>query len=335
MDTMLRQVVSRQLGDHLNKAARLAGALSSEEQTKVPEIFNQIVEASGSALPHRFAVGWRDLSAGVAGAGGYLISPSTLPAENPLPPGFLVNQAGARIIPRPLPSGDTIVPVWQSWPSVEWLQTETQQLTSATPTLGAATARPKMGGVAVRLSRQLTKQSDAPAIVRDLLLGAADAGLASALLNGSGASGQPLGILNTSGIGSVTGTSLGWSGVVEMEEFASLGNAEDLRVTFVGHPGVRRLLRQREKAAGSGMIWNGSEIAGHPALATTSMPDASLLAGDFSSAAIILWGPGIEVLSNPYDPTGFRAATLDLAVFIHCDIITLHSAAFAKATSIT
>ena len=96
-----------------------------------------------------------------------------------------------------------------------------------------------------------------------------------------------------------------------MEEAVALKDADDANLTWVAHPTVRKLLRQREQITGGGRaIWEGNTVAGHPALVSTYMPAASLLVGDFSNATILLWG-GVEVLVNPYSTTGFKQGVIE------------------------
>ena len=68
------------------------------------------------------------------------------------------------------------------------------------------------------LKRQLLLQTSAAAsglVVRELVRQVRHA-ISLALLNGSGGSGQPQGIIGTTGVGNQSGTSLAWAGIIEM-----------------------------------------------------------------------------------------------------------------------
>jgi HK97 family phage major capsid protein len=185
------------------------------------------------------------------------------------------------------------------------------------------------------VSWQLDRQSNAVESVRSVLRRIAAIGIDAGFLSGSGASGAPFGLLNTTGVNSQSGTALAWSGICTMEEAVALKDASDANLAWVAHPTVRKLLRQRERITGGGRaIWEGNTVAGHPAFVSTCMPSASLALGDFSNATILLWG-GVEVLINPYSTTGFQQGVIELAVFVAMDVAVNYPAAFAKSTSIT
>lgn len=277
----------------------------------------------------------RDLTSSVAGAGGYTVATAVRDALNPLPPEAVTAQAGVLVEVLPIPAGPSIQPAWDTIPSFQWLPTEGSPLTNATPALRAVATALKLGGAYVKVSHQLDRQSNAVESLRSLLRRIAAIGVDQGFLNGAGVSGAPLGLLNTAGLTSQSGTSLAWSGICTMEEAVALKDAEDSRLVWVAHPTVRKLLRQRETITGGGRpVWEGNTVAGHRALVSTNMPSASLLVGDFSNSTVLLWG-GIEVLVNPYSTTGFQQGTIELAVFVAMDVAVNFPAAFAKSTAIT
>lgn len=92
-------------------------------------------------------------------------------------------------------------------------------------------------------------------------------------------------------------------------------------------------MRQREINTGSGSVWPGRELLGHPAYASSKMPSASLILGDFSNIDVVLFGSGIEVLVNPF--ANFQAGQVDFQVSLQMDLAIHYPASFVKATSIT
>jgi len=329
---MVRSISFRGASEHAAETLRLLGALAYKPEN---EGLERLYEAAISGRTSRHLIEYRDLSSAVATAGGYLTGTQTLDPQNPLPPESVAQQVGVRTLVLPVPAFAPLLPVWDTPPNFEWLADEMTQLSDQTPALRAIATSLKHGGARVTVSFQLNRQSNAVENLRSLLRHVAAIEVDKGFFNGSGVGGEPLGLNNTPGLASVSGTSLGWTGITDLEEAIALKDAADPRIAFVGHPGVRKLVRRREKITGGGVpIWDGSEMAGHPAFVSTSLPSATLLCGDFSNATIVLWGP-IEVLVNPYSTTGFKAGSVELAVFVALDVICSFPAAFGKSSSIT
>lgn len=293
--------------------------------------------------PQRLQLRWQDLiteqdllsralSVASSSSAGYLVSSETPSLELPLIPESGVIKAGARV--RSGLIGSQLTPVTNALPAFVWLPTESSQLpTDATLVFGQRASTPKTGGTYIRVSYQLSKQSSIESDLRQLVRLMSGIAIDTAAFSGSGANGECLGLLNVSGVNSVSGTSLGWTGITDLEEASLLANASDERLTFVTTPGVKKLLRKREMATGSGMIWAGDTIGGHRAFATTSMASASMLVGDFSNLLLLFWGPGPELLVDPY--SGFKSGRVDFGLFINMDVVATYPAAFAKSVSIT
>ena len=144
--------------------------------------------------PLRPYVEFRDLSAAVAGAGGYLKQTETREAIDILRPWSVTARAG--ILVESGLVGDVAIPKTTVKSTAGWLNTENAQVTPSTPTLSQAALTPKQLGDVIVFSRQLAQQTNADRFVGRELLRTVGTAIDQAVLNGSGASGQPLGILN-------------------------------------------------------------------------------------------------------------------------------------------
>ena len=115
-----------------------------------------------------------------------------------------VMQAGARTLNGL--SGDVKIPKKTAAASAAWIATEGGAATESEMTVGNVSMTPKTLGAFTDVTRQLMIQSsmDVEALIRDDLAQAIALAIDLAGLEGSGASGQPTGILNTSGINTVT-----------------------------------------------------------------------------------------------------------------------------------
>jgi HK97 family phage major capsid protein len=215
---------------------------------------------------------------------------------------------------------------------------------------GGVTLQPRTMGAFVDLSRLLMMES-VPAIEQviqnDLLASAADRTEFYAI-QGSGSSGQPTGILNTSGVNNLdisTGTdvaALTWADItalvklVEEDNGIVNGNAAG----FLSHPSVKAKMSQTVKVASTDSVmllndpWNN--IYGYPAAFSSNVPttldpgdggnDASaLIFGDFSQLIIAQFGAP-SILVDPY--TGSRAGTVRMVLHAELDVGVRNAVSF-------
>lgn len=161
----------------------------------------------------------RDLTQGSGSAGGVLTSTDTELLRLPLV-GAGVVRAGANVILNA--KQNTTIPHVNTKPTFAWQSSESSQLgNDNTLLLGQTTASFKRGGINVRVTRQLRSQTDLDSVLSRLLTQVTNDALDLAALNGSGAAGQPLGLLSTAGVQSVSGTNLNLPGLSSMEEMYS------------------------------------------------------------------------------------------------------------------
>ena len=245
----------------------------------------------------------------------------------------VTNQAGV-LIESGL-TGDMAFPKVTVKSSPAWLNTETAQISPSTPTLSQIALTPKQVGALIVFSRQLSKQANADRFVGRELLRTIGGAVDQAVINGSGASGQPLGILNTVGLQAQSGTTLN-AGTATMKRKSAEANVTDESITFLSTPAVRELLEGRERATGGGrFVWDKDQVADRRALVSTDVPTATMLCGDFALVYFGIWGQGFVLEINPYDTAGFKAGLIQGRMLVSCDVAVLHPSAFVVATSIT
>jgi HK97 family phage major capsid protein len=161
----------------------------------------------------------------------------------------------------------------------------------------------------------------------------------AAFLAGSGAEGQPQGIVGATGVGSVTGTSIADAGLLELQSDVLTANALKAPTSF-GHcttPTVAKLLASRQRFTGTDSpLWQGAladgQVAGARAIATNSAPASTIVAGDFSMALMLLW-PGLLLAADPY--TGYRTGVVTLRAMLSLDFVLLRPTGFSVAVSVT
>ena len=159
-----------------------------------------------------------------------------------------------------------------------------------------------------------------------------------AVLNGTGAS-QPLGILNTPGIGTVVGTSIDYPKCVEFQSDVSDNNAvlDPSSLAYVTTPTVAALLKSRQRFTGSDSpLWKGGlhqgEIEGVKALSTRQMSSGTVLYGDFSTVYVVQWG-ALAIRINPFQD--FNKGFVGIRAMWLVDVVVRYPLAFSVATGVS
>jgi HK97 family phage major capsid protein/ATP-dependent Clp endopeptidase proteolytic subunit ClpP len=281
--------------------------------------------------------------------GGALVATRLMPMIELLRARMMVKQMGARVISG-LTSNVTF-PKHTAGAGLSWTgENPGSDVGDSTPTFGTVSLSPKSAMANVPYTRQMLQQSseDMENIVREDLLIANALGLDLASISGTGASNQPTGILNTTGIGSVAGGDNGlaptWSHIAKLEEEVAVDNADIGALGYLTNPKVRRQLKETPKFTNTGFpIWEkGSEMGfgemnGYRAGATTQVP-SNLTKGtsDGVCSAIIFgnWGDlligefgVIEIIADPF--TLKKQGIIEVTSIMMVDIAVRHAESFA------
>ena len=277
----------------------------------------------------------RDLTVATAGAGGYLVETTNVGFIEMLRNRSVAMNMGARRLTGL--QGSVTVPRQSAAATAVWLANEASTITESQQTFVQMALSPKTVGAYTEISRQLLLQSDpsAEGIVMADLASVTALAVDLAALNGSGASGQPTGIINTSGIGAVTGTSLAYAGIVEFQTDVAAANIAGNG--YVTTPAVAGLLKQRVKFSSTASpIWDGrledANVDGYRGMSSNQMPTADMIFGDWSQLVLAEWGV-LEVEVNPF--ANFQAAIVGVRAIYSIDVGVRYPAAFSLATSIT
>ena len=284
------------------------------------------------------SIGRRDLTVAAAGAGGYLVGTENQGFTEILRNRSVVFRMGARRLSGL--QGSVTVPRQSAAATAYWLANEGTQITEGQQTFVQMALSPKTVGAYTEISRQLLLQSSpaAEAIVNDDLAQVVAIAADLGALEGSGGSGQPTGISGTAGIGSVTGTSLAASGVIEFQTDVASSNVMPQRGGYVTTPAVAGLLMARPELPTTGTerlwkgnIWDGS-LFNFPAMTSNQLTAASMIFGDWQELVIGEWGV-LEVEVNPY--ANFQAGIIGVRAMYSLDVGVRRPFAFSRATSIT
>jgi hypothetical protein len=235
-----------------------------------------------------------------------------------------------------LPAVGNVTQAGAASAAVQWLSTESTQFANADPTLAGTNASPKTVGAVVFMSRQLALQTG-PAgegFVGRLLGSKLAEAVGAALINGAGAAGEPLGMMNIAGATSTSGTALGWAGLRDL--LAASEGYDGAEPGFVLGATAAKLLRSREKASGSGMVFSSGTIDGIQTTVTRCCPSDALVIAPWSRVTLVSWG-NPELTVTPFaTPGAFQSGRIGLRLVWSLDFLPPALASvIGKSTSIT
>lgn len=293
---------------------------------------------------------------GTAGSG---TTGGTMVATNLLAGSFIevlrnkarVLQLGATILSGLV--GNVTIPRQTGASSTFWV-TEGANLTESEATFDSVALAFKTIGTYSAVTRQMLMQGtpDIEMLARADLIAQLALGVDAASLYGSGSSGQPTGIANTSGIGSVVGGTNGAQltidHLIDLETQITMANAPEDNLAYIANAKTVGWLKKLKSTTGQ-YLWTNSplgqrsgtpgEINGYP-VARTNQARANLtkgtssgvcseiVFGNWSELLIGEWGT-IEIVPNPYDATLFKQGGVLLRAMQSLDIGVRHGASFS------
>lgn len=223
--------------------------------------------------------------------------------------------------------------------SLGWV-TEVAAATETAPVTGQITMAPKRITAFIEYSKQSIIQSAMavePLLRKDLLDGLA-VELDTKGINGTGNSGQPRGLRNTSGVGAViggtNGANLAWTHFVGLESACANANAQATeRAGYILNTKAVGTAKQTQKAQYLPFIWDNTPapLNGYAAGVTNLMP-SNLTKGsasgicstvgfssDWGMAVVGLFG-AVDIVVDPYSlaTTGMVRITINQFVDVAC-----------------
>jgi HK97 family phage major capsid protein len=220
----------------------------------------------------------------------------------------------------------------------QWLSTETTSTTEEPPTFTASTVTPHTFGFFCRYTRQLAMQApNLEPFLRTVVARAAGQAVDTAALIGTGGSGQPLGLLNSVGIGAQSGASYSHANSLTTRGTLATLNVNDNNVSWLASPDVRTVLGARERAPGDQFVWDRDLLTNRAARVTSLLPVQTLICGDFASLAICLFGDGFQIDTSAgfHSAADFAAGISAMRLMVSLDIFLQHAASFVAVTSVS
>lgn len=241
-----------------------------------------------------------------------------------------VMSAGARMLGGL--SGDVKIPKKTAAASAAWIATEGGDATEQEMTVGNVSLSPKTLGAFTDVTRQLLIQSslDVESLIRDDLTKAMAIAIDKAGLEGTGALGQPTGILNTTNVNTVTAFAAAnptFAEVVTLETAVAEANALNGNLAYILPAAMNGALKTTAKDAGSGQFVSaGGQINGYNAIVSNQATSGNLYFGNFDDLLIGMFG-GLDIVVDPY--TASKSGTVRVVALQSVDVGVRHAESFA------
>lgn len=192
-----------------------------------------------------------------------------------------------------IPGGDQNI-------AAAWLASEDADAAESNPTFRKITLDPKDLAAFTDVTRRMLQQStiDIENYIRSQMVTAMRIAIDHAGLYGTGATGQPEGVSNTTGIGSVTfAAAIPTRGeIIDLRTGVAASNA-GRGVTYIGNSNMVGDLQKTKVDAGSGIfLMNDSadRLVGNAFRESNQITDGDLFAGIWSDLLIGMWG-GLQI----------------------------------------
>ena len=287
------------LANPTDRQAQEAAAFEREVSDAASKKYEK--PANGILVPNEVLK--RDLNVGTATAGGNLV-PTELLAGSFID---ILRKRMAVMATNPTMltglSGNVSIPRMTST-STAYFVGESGSPTESQQAFDQVNMTPKTIGAFVDYSRRLLLQSsiDVEAMIRDDIAKVIATKLDNAAIYGSGSSNEPLGIKDTTGVGTQTITTFGtFAEYIGMETDVAAANADVANMYYLINASARGALKSTEKTSTStaNFVFENNEINGYPAIVSNQLANNDVLFGDFSQFVIGMWS-GLDLTVDPY-----------------------------------
>ena len=317
----------------------IAGELSKEAQ-----------RANKGILIPRSVLSTRILNVGSAPAGGNLVGTDHLGQEyvDALFNKSILQQMGGRRLQGL--QGNVEIPKMSSGVTHSWLAAENSGATVSEPVFDTFTLSPKDLTNRVQITRRLMQQSDPSVemLAREELSRGLIRGLDQAGFTGTGANGEPIGILNLAGVQSANLATLSWANIVKMVGSGMRANILDLPgiAWAINATGYERLsTTTKDSGSGQFILTEASRpgvsamrgrINGFDTFSSENVPSnlgpatdlSATIFGAFGTIVMGTWGD-VDLFVDPYSNS--NSGQLNLTVFQTVDIAYQYPQAFVVA----
>ena len=232
-------------------------------------------------------------------------------------------------------TGDVKIPKKTAASSAAFISSEGGAAGESEMTIGSVTMSPKTLGAFTDVTRQLMVQSslDVENLIRNDLAGSMAIALDNAGLEGSGSSGNPTGITNTTGINTVSLSSAAaptFAEMVSMETAVAVDNALLGGLVYIVHPSNAGTLKTTEKATNTAQfVYTDGLINGYPVVVSAQLTANNYVFGNMSDLLVGLFS-GVDLVVDPY--TNSSSGTVRVVALQSCDVNVRNAVSFCAAS---
>ena len=307
---------------------------AAEFEIEVGEAAAKKYERSSNGIVVPNEVLRRDLLSGTPSAGGNLVADELLSGSfiDLLRNRLALANAGVTMLSGL--QGNISIPRQASASTAYWVG-ENVAPTESQQSIDQVNMTPKTVGAFVDYSRRLLLQSsiDVEGMIRNDLARVIALELDRAGIYGTGSSNQPLGLVNTTGVGSQTISTFGtFAEYIGMETDVASANADAGSMRYIINAAARGALKSTAKSAtavAAGFVYENDEINGYPAIVSNQLLSNDALFGDFSMMIMGMWS-GLDLTVDPY--AGATAGTVRIIALQDVDFAIKQPGAFCYGT---
>jgi HK97 family phage major capsid protein/HK97 family phage prohead protease len=318
------------LANPADRAAREAAAFEIEASDAAAAKLGR--QSRGITIPQD--VLRRDLNVGAATAGGNLVA-TELDAGSfidLLRNASALDQAGATVLTGL--TGNVAIPRQSGAGTAYWVA-ESGAPTESQQTVDQVSLTPRTVAAFTDYSRRLMIQSsiDVENMVRSDLARVIALKIDYAGLYGTGSSSEPLGLKNTTGIGTedFANDAPTFAEVVALESDVATANALLGSPVYLMNAAMRGNLKTTKKDAGSGIfIMENGEVNGYSGVLSNQVASGDLWFGNFADL-IIGYFSGLDIMVDPY--TNSTSGTVRVVAMQDCDIAIRHPESFSRGNN--
>jgi len=232
-------------------------------------------------------------------------------------------------------SGDVKIPRKTAASTAAFISSEGGAASESEFTVGSVSMSPKTLGAFTDVTRQLMIQSsiDVENLIRNDLAQSMAIAIDDAALEGSGSSGNPTGITNTSGINSVSLSSAAaptFAEMVSMETAVRVDNALLGDLAYIVHPTNYGTLKTTEKATNTAQfVAVNDEINGYKVVVSPQLTANNYVFGNFNDLLVGMFG-GLDLVVDPYSNSS--SGTVRIVALQSVDVAVRHAVSFCAAS---
>lgn len=247
--------------------------------------------------------------------------------------------------------GDLSIPKMASGLSAAWYG-ETATISESSPVVGQVSMSPRTIAGYTEISRRMIQQAstDVETLIRRDFANQIASALDNVIIEGGGAN-QPVGVLETNGIGSVVmganGAAISYAKLVELVREIATDNALNGNLAFVTNPKViaamRNTPRQSSGVEGNFILNDTNTILGYPVLSTNNCTSdltkgtstgvcSAVVFGNWSDVLVAFWS-NLELLVD--QTTKSQQMIVSVRAITDIDVGIRHAESFAAIKDVT